>query len=590
MNRDASKAFLCPFKGCERGFPGNEFPRQWNLRDHMKRVHNYSPNPPSSMPIDSVGHETYLNIEKHTRSGLRVKICGLEYLACSDFGSSINIMSLDFATTCNIAIRKDEVDKRHVTTPLGNKSKSVGRACVACSLVSESGNRAAKGYWFYVLAQSSQDLILGKPFLQDFELLRCLQKSPHGTVEEVRHKTTLASMARKTLSLSPQNTDMARKRQFLNEVTMLHKLKRWSMVHIVKLEGMYASNESLTLLMSPAANCNLEDYMAETAKTSLPTKRRLHLLHWQSCLLSALACLHKHKINHKDISPTNILIKGNEILLSGFGLAVSYESNAAKSTQSEIEGEYFSCTSMYCAPEVAKRTSNGLSADVFSMGCVLLEMSTIIHGMRMKDMKEGQADNSDSKAYHCILESTGRWIDRLTSESRNAMQIWESVLGRENCKEYVVAVRRRLNVIRAMLSESPSNRPAAAVLIPLFDTKSFLAVRDSYSPGCDCKPTAFRRKSPPDSMPPQKNTRILKSNAFARTKSRDSLSTIKLEVQDTRRSVVTLPKRDLEARTADRPTSFFNPPKLSSDETEDSLEDRTVAGGEFCALQATGFY
>lgn len=35
--------FLCSFEGCERGAPGNGFPRHWNLCDHMKRVHNRSP-------------------------------------------------------------------------------------------------------------------------------------------------------------------------------------------------------------------------------------------------------------------------------------------------------------------------------------------------------------------------------------------------------------------------------------------------------------------------------------------------------------------------------------------------------------------
>ncbi|KHN99685.1 Zinc finger, C2H2-type/integrase, DNA-binding protein [Metarhizium album ARSEF 1941] len=40
LHGHGDKPFLCIYEGCERAVPGNGFPRQWNLRDHMKRVHN----------------------------------------------------------------------------------------------------------------------------------------------------------------------------------------------------------------------------------------------------------------------------------------------------------------------------------------------------------------------------------------------------------------------------------------------------------------------------------------------------------------------------------------------------------------------
>lgn len=40
LHGHGEKPFLCIYDGCERAVPGNGFPRQWNLRDHMKRVHN----------------------------------------------------------------------------------------------------------------------------------------------------------------------------------------------------------------------------------------------------------------------------------------------------------------------------------------------------------------------------------------------------------------------------------------------------------------------------------------------------------------------------------------------------------------------
>ncbi|KAJ4403749.1 hypothetical protein N0V85_005020 [Neurospora sp. IMI 360204] len=40
MHGHGEKPYLCTYEGCERSLPGHGFPRQWNLRDHMRRVHN----------------------------------------------------------------------------------------------------------------------------------------------------------------------------------------------------------------------------------------------------------------------------------------------------------------------------------------------------------------------------------------------------------------------------------------------------------------------------------------------------------------------------------------------------------------------
>ncbi|KAI0813923.1 hypothetical protein GGR55DRAFT_487028 [Xylaria sp. FL0064] len=40
-----AKHFLCTYKGCERSIEGNGFPRQWNLRDHLRRVHGEQSRP-----------------------------------------------------------------------------------------------------------------------------------------------------------------------------------------------------------------------------------------------------------------------------------------------------------------------------------------------------------------------------------------------------------------------------------------------------------------------------------------------------------------------------------------------------------------
>lgn len=43
MHGHGSKPHLCIFEDCDRAQPGNGFPRRYNLFDHMKRVHDYTP-------------------------------------------------------------------------------------------------------------------------------------------------------------------------------------------------------------------------------------------------------------------------------------------------------------------------------------------------------------------------------------------------------------------------------------------------------------------------------------------------------------------------------------------------------------------
>lgn len=57
MHGHGDKPYLCTYEGCDRALPGNGFPRQWNLKDHMRRVHDAklpaAPVAPASPPAAS---------------------------------------------------------------------------------------------------------------------------------------------------------------------------------------------------------------------------------------------------------------------------------------------------------------------------------------------------------------------------------------------------------------------------------------------------------------------------------------------------------------------------------------------------------
>jgi serine/threonine protein kinase len=115
--------------------------------------------------------------------------------------------------------------------------------------------------------------------------------------------------------------------------------------------------------------------------------KKFALLHFFSCLANALSYIHniRSPIKHMDIKPKNILVRAQhlnhrllpyEIYIADFGISRSYESLE----EAETHGVLTAFTRAYAAPEVALDNPRGLSADVFSMGCVFVEMLATLSG------------------------------------------------------------------------------------------------------------------------------------------------------------------------------------------------------------------
>lgn len=76
LHGHGEKPFLCRYQGCDRALPGNGFPRQWNLRDHMKRVHNDQGSNDGSPPAVTVqpstkGRKRKTDVPEQQATGMR---------------------------------------------------------------------------------------------------------------------------------------------------------------------------------------------------------------------------------------------------------------------------------------------------------------------------------------------------------------------------------------------------------------------------------------------------------------------------------------------------------------------------------------
>ncbi|XP_027774074.1 mitogen-activated protein kinase kinase kinase 1-like isoform X2 [Solanum pennellii] len=98
--------------------------------------------------------------------------------------------------------------------------------------------------------------------------------------------------------------------------------------------------------------------------------RDSHVSDYTRQILSGLHYLHSREVMHRDIKCANILVDANgSVKLADFGLAKATQMNNIKSCKG---------TAFWMAPEVVNRKSNGYGtpADIWSLGCTVLEMLT----------------------------------------------------------------------------------------------------------------------------------------------------------------------------------------------------------------------
>ncbi len=245
-------------------------------------------------------------------------------------------------------------------------------------------------------------------------------------------------------------------------------LKKISHTHMIQLIGTYTHRQSIGLLLSPVAVCDLHTYFEDVEAFSqgavLDDQQRARLTtlgHFSQaqpplqphrgkassiyrnigCLISTVAYLHEQKIRHKDLKPSNILLVPGGFYLSDFGSATDFSLLSQSATDNERG------TPRYYAPEVAEWKPNGRAADIFSLGCVLLEIITLDEYGTLNDLRQLRTLRDSS--FHANLEKIDKWLAELIISDvnyspRQTHLKWE---------------------IRGMLARDPERRPKAQDLL-----------------------------------------------------------------------------------------------------------------------------
>ena len=269
------------------------------------------------------------------------------------------------------------------------------------------------------------------------------------------------------------------------------------------------------------------------------------------CLLQALSYLHTSGVRHKDIKPGNILIdESGSVILTDFGISRRFPKHTSHATNNEKK-----FTRKYASPEIMddRNVLRDDPSDVFSLGCVFLEMATLLLGKNLDNLSDHYAipinDTSKEEAYHRNLRKVHSWIDHLRTSSGFRPVQEHRIPGEINNDQNLHAggdnhMATALIDIRQMLDETPSNRPVSAGLWRKFQHISAIVCRDC-DPRCPdrWKPSDRQQR---DSQAGLNNRRSLhaKEEFFPRSTkasvSRDldcaSFSTLTIPNQSSRRS------------------------------------------------------
>ena len=261
-----------------------------------------------------------------------------------------------------------------------------------------------------------------------------------GTVDEVEHFVTKTHFARKTVRITG-GRGLPAQIQAHREVVALRNL---SHPHIINIVASYTWDGNFSMIMYPVAENNLSELLLNENATSFKRVSKLQLSLWIGCLLSAVSYMHEKSWQHLDIKPSNILITGNRVMLSDFGGALNTDELHSRNNMDR------SCTitPMYCAPEISSHTkarSLSTASDIWSLGCVFLEMVTVIYRVSVRRFDDYRSFGSGDGTYHKNSQRISFWIDHL-------QDINES-LG--------LPPSKGLRIISRMLSRNWETRPSA---------------------------------------------------------------------------------------------------------------------------------
>ncbi|KAG8630056.1 hypothetical protein KVT40_001675 [Elsinoe batatas] len=206
-----------------------------------------------------------------------------------------------------------------------------------------------------------------------------------GTVYLALHAITGELMALKQVEMpsSAMNTSLDAKKNNMvealkREIDLLRELKH---PNIVQYLGSNSDDTHLNIFLEYVAGGSVATMLVNYGSLPEPL-----ISNFVRQILTGLAYLHSKDIIHRDIKGANILVDNHgSVKISDFGISKRVESTLRTSSAAagvkgrggprvSLQGSVF-----WMAPEVVKQTAYTRKADIWSLGCLIVEMMTGSH-------------------------------------------------------------------------------------------------------------------------------------------------------------------------------------------------------------------
>jgi serine/threonine protein kinase len=123
-------------------------------------------------------------------------------------------------------------------------------------------------------------------------------------------------------------------------------------------------------------------------------------------LARAVRLLQENVLRHRDIKPHNVLIHGDYVMLSDFGLSQIYEGDDGETLGSS--GPAGINNHRYRVPEVIDGRTRSEKTDVYSLGCTFVEIVDTLMGEACKVNPW-----PEERTYHFVYAGEKRGLTRL---------------------------------------------------------------------------------------------------------------------------------------------------------------------------------
>lgn len=288
----------------------------------------------------------------------------------------------------------------------------------------------------------------------------------------------------------------------LGLLSQIQKLKSLDHPNVAKIVCSYAQGATIGFVTAQA-QLTLEEYLQHPLAATRPGL----LLTWINDLTQALAYLHSMDLLHQSIRPNKIVLDGPKILFTAFGISTDNASVSPRGSPRSYSGTSLNTPAnntirplsdaayVYASPEVVARQGQGhryrTSADIFSLGCVFLEMLTVAKGHTVTNLRGYRAEFSHDNSFHANLDRVASWrklLSQLSSGHRdvrvnpglaNTNHSLKGVAGIgtvESRKEDEAAEYQALAFVGAMMNAESARRPKmrqlAAAMKRLDDTRT----------------------------------------------------------------------------------------------------------------------